>query len=110
MIKQIKSVLGIGSIIRGRISSYGVVIDFANPNKLRGRNPVNFGISMFSSLGFPLYKKALHPFMKHSHYFEDDQFSAFMDSLLEIESLKINAHTKECLSTRDLETYIMFRI
>ena len=89
--KELKSELGISTSIRGRIKSYGKVINQKNQskqqNQLIGKNHINLGISMFMTLGFPLYKKVLKRFIVYeNYYYEEDKFSTFLNSLFKIES------------------------
>lgn len=80
-------------------------------DQLIGRNPINLGISMFVTLGFPLYKKVFNRFIDQQNFYnEEDQFTTFLNSLLKIENKEMSPHTKRYLSTRDLETGSIYNI
>lgn len=111
--KMIKDYLGLDPSIIGRVSSYGVIIknEDNNNKKLNGINPVHLGISMFYSLGFPLYKDVVDPFFKEGDQFvESDTFAHFISFLYDLEDIEMKMHIKKELSSRDLETGSIYNI
>lgn len=111
--KSIKKHLGINPSIIGRVSSYGVIIKNENDNnkKLNGINPAHLGLSIFYSLGFPLYKNVIDPFFKEGDQLaEGDTFTSFMSFLYNLEAIEMKSHIKKELSSRDLETGSIYNI